>query len=105
MTTGASGDLKTATAIAKNMICNYGMDESIGLAVVQENEIANSFMSQKVREAVNEILSSELSKAIKILSNNRVAMDKIVDALLKENHLSANMINEIFAKNAVKMGQ
>lgn len=62
-------------------------------------------MSQKVREAVNEILSSELSKAIKILSNNRVAMDKIVDALLKENHLSANMINEIFAKNAVKMGQ
>lgn len=105
LTTGASGDLKTATAIAKNMICNYGMDESIGLAVVQENEIANSFMSQKVREAVNEILSSELSKAIKILSNNRVAMDKIVDALLKENHLSANMINEIFAKNAVKMGQ
>ena len=100
LTTGASSDLKTATAIAKNMICSYGMDENIGLAVVQENEIENSFMSQKVREAVNKVLSDELSKAKKILSDNRVALDKIVEVLLKENHLSSNMIDEIFSQNA-----
>ena len=96
LTTGASSDLKTATAIAKNMICSYGMDENIGLAVVQENEIENSFMSQKVREAVNKVLS----KAKKILSDNRAALDKIVEVLLKENHLSSNMIDEIFSQNA-----
>ena len=100
LTTGASSDLKTATAIAKNMICSYGMDENIGLAVVQENEIENSFMSQKVREAVNKVLSDELSKAKKILSDNRAALDKIVEVLLKENHLSSNMIDEIFSQNA-----
>lgn len=100
LTTGASSDLKTATAIAKSMICSYGMDENIGLAVVQENEIENSFMSQKVREAVNKVLSDELSKAKKILSDNRAALDKIVEVLLKENHLSSNMIDEIFSQNA-----
>ena len=100
LTTGASSDLKTATAIAKNMICSYGMDEDIGLAVVQDNEIENSFMSQKVREAVNKVLSDELSKAKKILSDNRAALDKIVEVLLKENHLSSNMIDEIFSQNA-----
>lgn len=57
-------------------------------------------MSQKVREAVNKVLSDELSKAKKILSDNRAALDKIVEVLLKENHLSSNMIDEIFSQNA-----
>lgn len=102
LTTGASGDLKTATAIAKSMVCSYGMDESVGLAVVQDNEIADGFMSQKVRDAVVNILNEELSKAKDILKCNRAAVDKIVEVLLKENHLSSNEIDDIFSKYASK---
>ncbi len=51
-------------------------------------------------EAVNKVLLDELSKAKKILSDNRAALDKIVEVLLKENHLSSNMIDEIFSQNA-----
>ena len=102
MTTGASGDLRTATAIAKSMICDYGMDDSIGLAVVCENELSDGLMAQQIRNAVNNILKNELNAAKDILSANADAIDKIVEELLIKNHMTAAEIDNIFSKYAKK---
>lgn len=104
LTTGASGDLKTATNIAKSIVCNYGMDDAVGLAVIQENELSTGVILQQVREAVNQILQQELDFAKNILENNRSAIDKIVDELMRKNHLNTNEIDSIFSSCATKNG-
>lgn len=97
LSTGASGDLKTATAIAKSIVCNYGMDSDVGLAVISEKELATGELVQQVRNAVNNILCNELNAARAILADNRMAIEKIVEELLKKNHLSSNEIDGIFS--------
>lgn len=99
LTTGASGDLATATAVAKSMVCRYGMDSSIGLAVVDDAEAQDGAMAMKVREVVNTILNEELAKAKKLLSENKRAVDALVEALMNKNHLTADEIDKIFTEN------
>ena len=98
MTTGASGDLRMATDIAKAIVCNYGMDENIGLAVIHEKELSTGIMAQQVRDAVNSILKNELDAAKEILSNNRVAVEKIVEELLNKNYMTSNEIDKVFSQ-------
>lgn len=102
LTTGAGGDLRTATSIAKNIVCNYGMDENVGLAVVQESELSDGVMAQQVRNSVNNILRNELESAKNILKENQIAIEKIVEELLQKNHLSSNEIDKIFSTYAEK---
>lgn len=100
LTTGAGGDLQTATALAKSIVCNYGMDDEIGLAVVQEKELSDGLMAQQVRNAVNDILKNQLEIAKDILTNNRTAIEKIVEELLQRSHLTSKQIDKIFSDNA-----
>ena len=96
VSTGASGDLYSATKIAEQMICNYGMDQSIGMSYID-----GGVMNQGVRDKVNAILNEELENAINIIETNRRAIDAIVDVLMEKNHLKENEIDEIFNKTVV----
>ena len=97
LSTGPSSDLRTATAIARSIVCNYGMDETMGLAVISESEATEGFLAQQIRDAVNNILKTELDNAKELLIANRAAVDKIVEVLLVKNHLSSEEINDIFS--------
>ena len=100
VSTGASGDLYSATKIAEQMICNYGMDQSIGMSYIDGGAM-NVAMSNGIRDKVNEILNEELVNAISIIEANRCAIDTMVDALMEKNHLKENEIDEIFNKTVV----
>ena len=102
LTTGASSDLRSATHIAQSIICRYGMDDSMGLAVIPDNISANSPLAQQVRDAVNAMLKAELESAKKILVQNRVAIDKIVEELMVKTHLKGEEIDAIFSAYAEK---
>ena len=91
--TGASGDIRSATQRAERMICYYGMDPDIGL-VYMPNGIEN----QEVRAKIKEILDVQLEIAIQQLTENKKALDKLVEALLQKNHLKENEIDEILTK-------
>ncbi len=96
LTTGASGDLASATRRARNMICYYGMDEKFGLAVIDEQAARTGELADEVRAAVNKILSEEMERTIAILTENKAAVDALVEALLTKNHLSGDEIDAIF---------
>lgn len=91
--TGASGDLSTATGIARNIICTYGMDESFGLAVIGPTDTG----TPEVREAINRILKSEMEKAIASVAENRPRIDAIVEVLMSKNSLTGEEIDSIFS--------
>lgn len=90
--TGASGDLASATGTAADMICRYGMNEKFGLAAIDKRSA-----SDEVRAAVNAILSEQMQSAIRAISENRKAVDALADELIAKNHLSGGEIEAFFA--------
>ena len=96
VSTGASGDLISATRMAEQLICAYGMDESIGLGVVSPDMIQSGPLALEIRKAVNKILNEELQKAIHIISENRLSVDRMVKKLIEKTHLAERDIQEIF---------
>ncbi len=89
ISTGASGDLASATSLAMQMVCTYGMDESVGLAVFDGE------MTADLRKAVNAILDEQMAQAIRIISENRGKLDALVKALEEKNRLSGKEIEAL----------
>ena len=93
-TTGASGDLQSATNLATAMLCSYGMDEEFGLAVVSA-DTAYDALSGEVRARVNAILKEELKNTVAMIEKNRAGIDALVRELLTKNHLNGDQITRL----------
>ena len=88
LSTGAGGDLRSATRVAAAMIRSYGMDRDAGLSVDEgEKEL-----SPDVRAKVNRLLAEQMTLAVETIRNNRDKMDRLVEQLLKKNKLTAREI-------------
>lgn len=88
ISTGASGDLASATSIAQQIVCTYGMDEDFGLAVVNGTVAGNGTMSVEVRASINRILKEQMSEAVRLISENKERIDSLVEELMAKNHLN-----------------
>lgn len=88
LSSGAGGDLRSATHIAASMIQSYGMDSEYGLYVGETNDSALI----EIRAKVNEILAGELKNAVEAIESNRERMDCLVKQLLRKNKLTAKEI-------------
>ena len=97
VSTGASGDLATATRIAESMICHYGMDGEMGLSYLDGETLPAA-----LRDRVNEILAAELAFAVATIDKNRAAIDATVAALMERTHLKEDEMDDIFSSLAVK---
>ncbi len=100
LSTGASGDLAAATATAERMVCAFGMDEDFGLAVPSAEE--KRAMYPVIRERINGILRTELSEAIRLIEENRRAIDALTAALLEKNHLKGDEIDALFTAQGAR---
>ena len=85
ISTGASGDLESATRVARAMLCSYGMDEEFGLGVMGQEAVNDP----AVRRRVNEILRREMDETVRIIRDNRHRIDRMVDELMRKNKLTA----------------
>lgn len=61
VSTGASGDLVSATAIAERIVCSYGMVDECGLAVSDPRTLRSGDVAKEVRKAVNKLLSEQMA--------------------------------------------
>ncbi len=98
ISTGASGDLASATRTAHHLLCTYGMDDEFGLAVVGDTVAANGVMSIEVRESVNRILREQMTEAVRLISENKDKLDLLVEELMVKNHLNAAQIEQVIGK-------
>ena len=94
MSTGASGDLRTATALAKKIICELGMDDESGMAVIDPD---SPFQADRINQRVNIILKEQLDEAVRLISENRDRIDALVSKLLEKNHLNKEEIAEVLS--------
>lgn len=107
-TTGASNDIKKATQIARNMVCQWGMSEKIGPVNVSKED-TDPFVgreigryhahSEKLSELIDveiqNIINKSYKKAKDILMAKRPLLDKIAEALIIKETLLGTDIDKI----------
>ena len=86
-TTGASNDLQRATALARNMVSQYGMSSDLGLMTTATTQ--NSYLdgtpymdcsqdtAARVDREVKNLLDSAFDSALSILKENRALLDEV----------------------------
>lgn len=96
ITTGASNDLQQVTNIARQMVTRYGMS-SIGPIALEDNNNEQIFMGGN-EDAISDRIDAEVCKivnhceqvATKIVLDNRVIIDLIVEKLLDAETLTGD---------------
>jgi len=109
--TGASDDIDKATTLARAMVTQYGMTESIG-AIKLGTDASEPFMgrdyghTRDFSESVAALIDREIrtfienahQEAFDILDENRAILDEMVVQLLERETLNKEEIAEIFAQ-------
>lgn len=106
--TGASSDLRRATAIARSMVTKYGMSERVGtVSFDDDNQVfigRSMAQGRSYSEEVAGIIDEEVKKIIdveyqhceKILAKNRDKLDLVATYLLKYESMSAEQFEQVF---------
>ena len=97
-TTGAANDIKKATALAKNMITQYGMSQEfglMGLATVEHEYLegqayldCSQEAAGRVDKEVQALLQTCYEDALRILKENRELLDEISAYLLAKETIT-----------------
>ncbi len=109
-TTGAGNDIEKATALARAMVTQYGMTETLG-AVKLGDSTSEPFLGRdmghqrdysedvaaKVDEEVKAFIAAAHQEAFDVLEENRDVLDSLVLALLDRETLDKAEVAEIFA--------
>jgi cell division protease FtsH len=107
-TTGTQADLRQATDIARQMVCNWGMAEDMGpITYGQEDEpiflgkeIArhkdySENTAKRIDEAVKKILDDGRASASRLLEENKDKLELLAITLLEKETLSDSEVREL----------
>jgi cell division protease FtsH len=112
ITTGAENDLERATALARQMVCIYGMSDRIGLTHCAHLQVPK-FLAQtngsfqrdcseetarEIDEEVKKILDRAYTEAKEILRAHDDKLHLVTEELLKRETLDARAFNELIDK-------
>ena len=108
ITTGASNDLQQITNIARQMVTRYGMS-SIGPLALEDNNNEQMFLGGEYNEAIADRIDTEVCKIInhceqiatKIILDNRVVIDLIVEKLLDTETLQGDELRDLIKEYTV----
>lgn len=114
-TIGAAGDIERATMIARKMVTDFGMSDlgpinfvsgNAGMwdANAQEKALGYSErVAEKIDDAVDKIISTELKNAVKTLESNRKILDRISAELLEKETLEQEEFEQIMREEGAEL--
>ncbi len=110
ITSGAAGDIKTVTSIVRWMVTQLGMSEEMGPIAYEESsehvflgrdytrrQVHSEKTLQEIDDEVRSIVSMQLSRARKILQENRDKVEVMAAALLERESLDKEEVGMIMA--------
>lgn len=95
VTSGCASDLMTATKLAREMVCLYGMSDTVGAVIYSQNQYAYSYSdgtAQRIDEEVRAIIDRCYQDAKRMLTENRDKLDLLAQKLLEKEILYAEEI-------------
>ncbi len=107
VTTGAGSDLRHATEIARQMVIEEGMGTGLRDQVFHEDNGGMMFdrmtherpysddTAKEIDKEVAELIKEAAVRAEAVITKNRAGLDKLAEALLKEETLEEDKVNEI----------
>lgn len=112
VSTGASNDIQRASKIARRMVTEWGMSDTLGnmyLGASEEVFLGRDYQTQlnysddvaaKIDEEVKRILDEQYQVALKILRENRSIMDAMVKALYEKETIYEDEIDALFGEDS-----
>ena len=108
ITTGASNDIEQATKLARAMITRYGMSEEFDMVALEtvnnqylggDTSLACSAATQQeIDKMVVSLVKKEHEKAIKILQDNRKALDTLAKYLYEKETITGEEFMDVLKK-------
>jgi cell division protease FtsH len=107
ISSGAAGDIKQITAIARHMVCDWGMSPLGPIAYgdnhdtvflgrdITRTESISEETAHRIDLEIQRIISEQYERAKKIVGEHRSALDKIAEALLEHETLEGRHVLEI----------
>jgi len=113
VTSGAGDDLKSATQLARRMVCQWGMSDKVGPVTFRQGE-THPFLGREISEPKDfseetaRIIDEEIRKMIRemeekageILTSHRDKLDALAEGLLEQETLSREEIDQILESEA-----
>ena len=112
---GASGDIRQATSLARNMVCEWGMSDVLGMVEYGDGDgpvfLARDMnKSRNYSEETARVIDGEIKKfideafveATRILTENRDVIEKIALALLEYETLDGSHVRDIIEHGEMK---
>ena len=108
VTSGARGDIKQATAMARKMVCEWGMSEKMGMVEYGEHEDYvflgrdmhrnrdySEATAQEIDHEVRKLCDNAYARAKELLTQHRTKLETIAKALLEFETLDGSQIRDI----------
>jgi cell division protease FtsH len=108
ISTGAAMDIQQATAMARAMVCQYGMSDKVGMVQygsddefvflgreMARTKVYSESTAREIDEEIKHIIDEGYKTAQNILFNNRGKLELIAGALLEYETLDRDQVEEI----------
>ena len=113
VSTGAADDLKKATALARRMVCQWGMSDKLGPVTFRLGE-THPFLGRELTESrdfsehtarlideeIQTMVGNMENKAEKILNDNRDSLDALAEQLLEHETLTKEEVDKILEETS-----
>ncbi len=103
ISTGASNDFERATKMARAMVTQYGMSDSLGTMVYADSDSGYGFNNKTISEAtqqkvdaeIRRILDAQYEVARRILEDKRDIVEAMTEALMEWETIDAEQVRDI----------
>ncbi|MGE0009453.1 MAG: ATP-dependent zinc metalloprotease FtsH [Candidatus Babeliales bacterium] len=95
---GAESDFAQATAMARLMVCNWGMSEKLGPVIYNTQNNPNAYSEHTrmlIDQEIQSILEQGLQRATELLTKNKTMLDTLAQALLEKETMSGQEVYEL----------
>jgi cell division protease FtsH len=110
ITTGSQNDIEQATEMARKMVCEWGMSDTLGPLTYGKKEEAiflgkefnrhqdySEATALKIDAEIKRIVTAQYERASKILTDKREFLVQVAEALLEHEVLDAVQVDQILA--------
>jgi cell division protease FtsH len=114
ITSGASGDIKMATKLARKMVCDWGMSKLGPIAFgdnqdhvflgreISRDQNYSEATAQAIDGAIHEIVEQQYERAEQILEEHREHLHTLADSLIQYETVDGKHVHEILDTGAIQ---
>jgi len=96
ISTGAADDLEKVTTLARSMVFEYGMSDTVTSRTMRADNYALSEETKRLRDQEQALLTDgAFNDAVRLLTKHRASLDRIASSLLKKETLGREEVLEL----------